>query len=198
MIGRVSGVLLEIEENKLLVDVGGVGFNVMVADRLATKLQLEVGKKITLLIETVIREDDIALYGFLDREEKECFKLISSVSGMGPKLALKVLSVLSVPSFYQAIVLGDQAVLTQVSGVGKKTAQRLILELKDKVSSISTDFGPQDVAVTDFDEVNAALQALVFDPQEYLEVANDFRNAGYSNSDIIKLTLKELGRGRGL
>src|SRR5690554_6355978 len=130
MIGRVSGVLLEIEENKLLVDVGGVGFNVMVADRLATKLQLEVGKKITLLIETVIREDDIALYGFLDREEKECFKLISSVSGMGPKLALKVLSVLSVPSFYQAIVLGDQAVLTQVSGVGKKTAQRLILELK--------------------------------------------------------------------
>ncbi|HOA90362.1 MAG: Holliday junction branch migration protein RuvA [Bacillota bacterium] len=198
MIGRVSGVLLEIEENKLLVDVGGVGFNVMVADRLATKLQLEVGKKITLLIETVIREDDIALYGFLDREEKECFKLISSVSGMGPKLALKVLSVLSVPSFYQAIVLGDQAVLTQVSGVGKKTAQRLILELKDKVSSISTDFGPQDVAVTDFDEVNAALQALGFDPQEYLEVANDFRNAGYSNSDIIKLTLKELGRGRGL
>ena len=198
MIGRVSGVLLEIEENKLLVDVGGVGFNVMVADRLATKLQLEVGKKITLLIETVIREDDIALYGFLDREEKECFKLISSVSGMGPKLALKVLSVLSVPSFYQAIVLGDQAVLTQVSGVGKKRAQRLILELKDKVSSISTDFGPQDVAVTDFDEVNAALQALGFDPQEYLEVANDFRNAGYSNSDIIKLTLKELGRGRGL
>ena len=198
MIGRVSGVLLEIEENKLLVDVGGVGFNVMVADRLATKLQLEVGKKITLLIETVIREDDIALYGFLDREEKECFKLISSVSGMGPKLALKVLSVLSVPSFYQAIVLGDQAVLTQVSGVGKKTAQRLILELKDKVSSISTDFGPQDVAVTDFDEVNAALQAPGFDPQEYLEVANDFRNAGYSNSDIIKLTLKELGRGRGL
>lgn len=198
MIGRVSGVLLEIEENKLLVDVGGVGFNVMVADRLATKLQLEVGKKITLLIETVIREDDIAFYGFLDREEKECFKLISSVSGMGPKLALKVLSVLSVPSFYQAIVLGDQAVLTQVSGVGKKTAQRLILELKDKVSSISTDFGPQDVAVTDFDEVNAALQALGFDPQEYLEVANDFRNAGYSNSDIIKLTLKELGRGRGL
>ena len=198
MIGRVSGVLLEIEENKLLVDVGGVGFNVMVADRLATKLQLEVGKKITLLIETVIREDDIALYGFLDREEKECFKLISSVSVMGPKLALKVLSVLSVPSFYQAIVLGDQAVLTQVSGVGKKTAQRLILELKDKVSSISTDFGPQDVAVTDFDEVNAALQALGFDPQEYLEVANDFRNAGYSNSDIIKLTLKELGRGRGL
>lgn len=198
MIGRVSGVLLEIEENKLLVDVGGVGFNVMVADRLATKLQLEVGKKITLLIETVIREDDIALYGFLDREEKECFKLISSVSGMGPKLALKVLSVLSVPSFYQAIVLGDQAVLTQVSGVGKKTAQRLILELKDKVSSISTDFGPQDVAVTDFDEVNAALQALGFVPQEYLEVANDFRNAGYSNSDIIKLTLKELGRGRGL
>ena len=198
MIGRVSGVLLEIEENKLLVDVGGVGFNVMVADRLATKLQLEVGKKITLLIETVIREDVIALYGFLDREEKECFKLISSVSGMGPKLALKVLSVLSVPSFYQAIVLGDQAVLTQVSGVGKKTAQRLILELKDKVSSISTDFGPQDVAVTDFDEVNAALQALGFDPQEYLEVANDFRNAGYSNSDIIKLTLKELGRGRGL
>ncbi|MDD2431059.1 MAG: Holliday junction branch migration protein RuvA [Firmicutes bacterium] len=198
MIGRISGVLLEIEDNRLLIDVSGVGFVVLVSDRLATKLQLDIGKKTTLLIEMILREDDVTLYGFLERSEKECFKLISSVSGMGPKLALKILSVLSVHSFYQAIVLADTTVLTQVSGVGKKTAQRLVLELKDKVSSISGDIAPQEVKLSDFDEVNAALQSLGFEPQEYLEVANRLRSAGHSNNDIIRLTLKEIGRGRGL
>lgn len=196
MIGRLSGVLLDVDENRLLVDVKGIGFAVSTTEKLATKLQLSIGKPIVIYTETVVREDDITLYGFDKLEQKQCFKLITSVSGMGPKTALAVLSILTVSQFYQAIVLDDEKTLTQVSGIGKKTAQRLILELKDKVSKSYTEVKPVEVEVSGFDEVNAALQSLGFEPQEYLAIANELREVGHTTNDIIRLTLKRLGERR--
>ncbi len=196
MIGRLKGILLETEDNKILVDVVGVGYEVLVPERLAHKLQSSIGKELNLYIETVVREDGIFLYGFLNREDKQCFRLITSVSGLGPKLALAVLSVLNVASFYQAILLGEEKVLTQVSGIGKKTAQRLILELKDKVSTSYTTSKPVEVYSEGIDEVSAALQSLGFTPQEYLDIVQELRTEGIKTDEIIRLTLKRLGQGR--
>ncbi|HHY19394.1 MAG TPA: Holliday junction branch migration protein RuvA [Firmicutes bacterium] len=193
MIGRLKGVLLETDENMLLIDVHGIGYEVIVSERLATKLQSNLGKEISLYIETVVREDDILLYGFSGREEKKCFKMVTSVSGMGPKTAIAVLSVLTVSSFYQAILLGEEKVLMQVSGIGKKTAQRLILELRDKVSPEYLSTTPSESVISDFDEVSAALQSLGFEPQEYLAITNELRELGHSTNDVIRLTLKRLG-----
>jgi len=193
VIGRLKGVLLETDENMLLIDVHGIGYEVIVSERLATKLQSNLGKEISLYIETVVREDDILLYGFSGREEKKCFKMVTSVSGMGPKTAIAVLSVLTVSSFYQAILLGEEKVLMQVSGIGKKTAQRLILELRDKVSPEYLSTTPSESVISDFDEVSAALQSLGFEPQEYLAITNELRELGHSTNDVIRLTLKRLG-----
>ena len=193
MIGRLKGVLLETDENMLLIDVHGIGYEVIVSERLATKLQSNLGKEISLYIETVVREDDILLYGFSGREEKKCFKMVTSVSGMGPKTAIAVLSVLTVSSFYQAILLGEEKVLMQVSGIGKKTAQRLILELRDKASPEYLSTTPSESVISDFDEVSAALQSLGFEPQEYLAITNELRELGHSTNDVIRLTLKRLG-----
>jgi len=196
VIGRLHGVLLETDDNKLLVDIAGVGYEVVVSERLAGKIQASLGKEISLYIETVIREDGVTLYGFSGREEKQCFKLITSVSGMGPKIAMSVLSVLTVSSFYQAILLAEDKTLIQVSGIGKKTAQRLILELKDKIAASYVTAKPTEIISNNFDEVSAALQSLGFEPQEYLATLNELRELGYSNNELIRLTLKRMGERR--
>jgi len=109
---------------------------------------------------------------------------------------MSVLSMLTVSSFYQAILLSEDKVLTQVSGIGKKTAQRLILELKDKIATSYVTTKPTEIMGNNLDEVSAALQSLGFEPQEYLATLNELRELGYSNNELIRLTLKRLGERR--
>lgn len=132
MIRSLTGTLTHKSTGHLIVDVGGIGFQVSVP--LSTYCALpETGEKIRLSIYTHVREDTLALYGFQADEEIAIFELLLSISGIGPKLALNVLSGIGSSELASAIAGGDRAVLSSVPGIGKKTAERIILELQDKV-----------------------------------------------------------------
>jgi holliday junction DNA helicase RuvA len=132
MIAALTGTLTEKLPNRLTLSVQGVGYEVIVP--LSTFYQLpDLGASLTLQIHTHVREDAIQLYGFVSRSEKECFLLLLGVNGVGPKVALGLLSGLSVADLAGAIHRGDQARLSGVPGIGAKTAARLVLELKEKV-----------------------------------------------------------------
>lgn len=132
MIGKLRGKIQFISRDQLIVDVHGVGYLVSVPT--STAAQLMDGNDGTLLVYTQVREDAIVLYGFATSREKEVFELLNTVSGIGPKLALSVLSTLSPDSFCQAILEGNLKTLTTVPGIGKRTGERLIVELRDKVA----------------------------------------------------------------
>jgi len=135
MIGFLRGVLLQKSPQELLLDVGGVGYRVLVPISTFCRLG-DQGAQAQLLIHTHVREDQLVLYGFTTSAELELFEKLIGVSGVGPKVALGVLSGIEVDDLVHAIRGNDVARLTRVPGVGKKTAERLILELKDKIASL--------------------------------------------------------------
>src|SRR5205085_8231059 len=135
MIGQLRGRLAEKRPNQVLVDVGGVGYLVQVP--LSTFAALgELHTEVTLLIHTHVREDAFSLYGFLSSREKHFFELLLSASGVGPSLALKILSGMSVEELVPAIRGNDLGRLTKIPGVGRKTAERMVVELKDKLETV--------------------------------------------------------------
>jgi Holliday junction DNA helicase RuvA len=135
MIGHLRGVLVDKRPNLVLVDVGGVGYQVSIP--LSTFYALgDLHAEITLLVHTHLREDSIALYGFLTAREKHFFEMLISASGVGPGLALKILSGMSVDDLVPAIRHGDLVQLTRIPGVGKKTAERIVVELRDKLAAM--------------------------------------------------------------
>jgi holliday junction DNA helicase RuvA len=135
MIGQLRGKLTDKRPNHLLVDVGGVGY--LVAVPLSTYAALgDLHTEVTLLIHTHVREDALTLYGFLSSREKHFFELLLGASGVGPALALKILSGMSVEELVPAIRTGDVARLTRIPGVGRKTAERMVVELKDKLEAV--------------------------------------------------------------
>ncbi len=136
MIASLNGVLAFKKPSNVTLDVRGVGYDVQISSRTYDVLP-ETGEECFLFIQTNVREDAIALFGFSQMETKELFLLLTGVSGIGPKLALAILSGLSVQELCSAISLEDIARLTSISGVGKKTAQRLCVELSEKVGSLS-------------------------------------------------------------
>ena len=133
MIGRIQGQLIESNPPHLLVDVHGVGYEIDVPMSTFYNLPNQ-GSEVTLLTHMIVREDAQLLYGFLTAEERETFRILLKVSGIGARTALAVLSGLSVADLVNAVALQDAAILTRVPGIGKKTAERLILELKDKLT----------------------------------------------------------------
>jgi len=138
MIGRLRGRLADKRPNQVLVDVGGVGYLVQVP--LSTYAALgELHTEVTLLIHTHVREDALALYGFLSSREKHFFETLLSASGVGPSLALKILSGMSVEELIPAIRGGDLVRLIKIPGVGRKTAERMVVELKDKIDAVSVE-----------------------------------------------------------
>ena len=135
MIGLLRGRLLEKRPNQVILDVGGVGY--LVAVPLSTFAAMgELHAEVTLLIHTHVREDALALYGFLSAREKHLFELLLGASGVGPTLALKILSGMNVEELVPAIRTGDLARLTKIPGVGRKTAERMVVELKDKLEAV--------------------------------------------------------------
>jgi holliday junction DNA helicase RuvA len=136
MIGQLRGRLIDKRSNQVLVDVGGVGYIVQVP--LSTYAALEeLHTEVTLLIHTHVREDTLSLYGFLSSREKHLFEMLLSASGVGPSLALKILSGMSVEELVPAIRGSDLARLTKIPGVGRKTAERMVVELKDKLDGVT-------------------------------------------------------------
>jgi holliday junction DNA helicase RuvA len=148
MIAQLRGTLDDKRPNQVLVDVGGVGYLVHIP--LSTFYALgDLHSNVTLLIHTQVREDAISLYGFLSAREKHLFELLISASGVGPVLALKILSGMSVDDLVPAVRAGDLARLTRIPGVGRKTAERMVVELRDKLAAMEAPEGArQPVAAT--------------------------------------------------
>src|SRR6202167_4207873 len=135
MIGSLRGTLLDKRPNQVLLEVGGVGYQVQIP--LSTFAGLgTLHAEATLLIHTHVREDQLALYGFLTSREKHCFELLISASGVGPSLALKILSGMGIEELVPAIRKSDFAQLVRIPGVGRKTAERIVVELRDKLAAI--------------------------------------------------------------
>src|ERR1700751_6104009 len=140
MIGLLRGCLLEKRPNQVILDVAGVGY--LVAIPLSTFAALaDLHAEVTLLIHTHVREDALALYGFLSAREKHLFELLLGASGVGPTLALKIPSGMNVEELIPAIRTGDVVRLTKIPGVGRKTAERMVVELKTKLDSVVVEAG---------------------------------------------------------
>jgi len=148
MIARLEGVLTEKSPDGVVLDVNGVGYDVRVP--LSTFFELpDEGKVVRLRIHTHVREDALSLYGFLSETERALFRLLLSTSGVGPKLALAILSGLPVPKLVAALRSGDLAALTGIPGVGKKTAERIALELREKTLGLEVDLRPERAPASD-------------------------------------------------
>lgn len=193
MIGRIAGTLIEKNPPQLLVDCQGVGYEVDVP--MSTFYNLpHLGEKVVLLTHLAIREDAHVLFGFGTSEERATFKQLIKISGVGARTALSILSGMSVADLAQAITLQEAGRLTRVPGIGKKTAERLLLELKGKLGA---DLGNATAALAAGDhsaDILNALQALGYSDKEAL-LAMKSVPAGSGVSDGIKLALKALSRG---
>ncbi len=135
MIGKLRGTVDAVGESHCIIDVGGVGYEVQASARALQNMT--VGAEVSLTIDTHVREDAIRLYGFASEIERGCFRMLQSVQGVGAKVALGVLGVLAPDDLSNAISAGDWAAVSQTPGIGKKIAQRIVTELKDKVPSLS-------------------------------------------------------------
>ncbi len=161
MIAFLRGTLLEKHPNQAIVDAGGVGYDVTIPVSTFSALP-DAGREVRLRIHTHLREDSLSLYGFLSQDEKMLFERLISVSGIGPKLAITVLSGLAIPELFAAIRAGAVDRLVRIPGVGKKTAERIVLELRDKLpaSGAETVEAPRARAALDLVEQDV-LSALV-------------------------------------
>lgn len=178
MIGSLKGTVAQLEAEYCIVDTaGGVGYRVFMPS--AHLAQLVLGKEVRIHVHTAVREDAILLYGFLSREYYDLFEILLTVSGVGPKMALGILSAIKPDAFYTAISNKDIKMLVKLPGIGKKTAERMLLELKDKVSGSSeSDDVVQEIAEAGGSgAVAEAIEALV--------------SLGYNNSEIMPV-LKEI------
>ena len=171
MLYYVTGEVTVLEPGLAVIDCGGVGYGCRITAYTAG--QLKLNQKARLYITESIREDSYDLYGFQSREEQHCYELLTSVNGVGPKAAMSILSSGGPQNFAMAVMTGDEKMLTAAPGIGKKTAQRIILELKDKLGgdTMELDFsGGPAVAVTQqsgsLSMAQAALQELGYSPAE--------------------------------
>lgn len=178
MIGSLRGKLVEKRPNQVLIEVGGVGYQVQIP--LSTFAGLgALQAEAALLIHTHVREDALALYGFLTAREKHCFELLISASGVGPSLALKILSGMGIEELVPAIRKGDLAQLVRIPGVGRKTAERIVVELRDKLVAI-------DVPETGRPATRSQLES---------DVASALVNLGYDERAVEKAIEKARGTG---
>lgn len=191
MIGRLSGILLEKNPPQLLVDCNGVGYEVDVP--MSTFYNLPgLGEKVVLLTHLAVREDAHLLYGFGSAEERNVFKQLIKISGIGARTALSILSGMSVADLSQAITLQEAGRLTRIPGIGKKTAERLLLELKGKLGADLGAAGGVQHHDTTSDILNALLALGYSDKEATLALKQV--PAGTGVSDGIKLALKALSK----
>ena len=206
MIGYVKGIVTHLFTDNCFIDVQGVGYRVFIPN--STRQKLAVGQPATLFTYLNVREDALTLHGFYTQEEYELFLSLISVSGIGPKVAAGVLSTITPQNFRSAVSTNNAAMLTKLPGVGKKTAERIILELKDKMG-ISTDFDPaivgQPAAGTStagdiMQEAVQALAALGYNHAEITPVIKKiYEREGKAQSalsveQLIRFALREFGR----
>lgn len=199
MIGTLKGTVGQICADFCIIDTaGGVGYRVFMPA--AHSAQLSIGKEVRLHIHTAVREDAIVLYGFLSSEYYDLFELLLTVSGVGPKMALGILSAIKPDAFYLAIQNKDLKVLVKLPGIGKKTAERMLLELKDKVAdgNDSNDEISETVEAGGSGSVAEAIEALLslgYTNSEIMPVLKEIPDAGnLRGEEILKQALKLFAR----
>lgn len=195
MIGRLRGTLIAKRPPWVMVEVGGVGYELEVP--MSTLYDLpEVGKEVILLTHYAHKEDTVALYGFLREDERALFRDLQRVSGIGARIALAVLSGVPATEFARLVQAGDSAALTRIPGIGKKTAERIVVELRDRVGKTvaSLPSGPA-IARDPRSEAEAALQQLGYKPAEAARLAAASAAEGDDAEAIIRKALRAaLGR----
>lgn len=203
MIAYIKGIVTHRLVEAVYVNVHDVGYRVYVPS--SVQSQLQVGEETCLYTYTNVREDAIQLYGFLTIEDYELFLMLISVSGVGPKLGLGILSAISPDQFVGLIISGDTKGLQKLPGIGKKSAERLVLELKDKIESlgIAGTFTPGGTISTLVkapvgvaEEVVEALMALGYSVQEVQPVVQDVYDGTQEVPELLKQVLAALGKGR--
>ncbi|OOG64120.1 Holliday junction branch migration protein RuvA [Rhodanobacter sp. B04] len=193
MIGRLRGILISKQPPALLVEVGGVGYEVEAP--MSTIYDLPgIGKEVILLTHHAVKEDSVTLYGFLHEAERALFRNLLKVSGIGAKIALAVLSGVSTDHFARLVHAGDVVALTKIPGIGKKTAERIVVELRDRLDGLSAPHGgtvqspgaPLDAA----GEATVALQQLGYKPVEVTRLVQKVAAEGDNAEAIIRKALR--------
>lgn len=192
MIAYLKGTLAQKSSDALIIDVQGVGYRVEISTLTFEELPKE-GTEIKLLIHHHITDNDQRLFGFFSSDEKELFELLNTVKGVGPKLGLTILSGLPAAQIIEAVLQSDKSALSQISGIGKKTAERMILELKDKIADISTASASSASTVSGNlkEEAVSALESLGFKKRD-AEKAVGAASRENDVSDVQELVKKSL------
>lgn len=196
MIGRLSGTLIHKLPPMLIIDVGGVGYEVEAPLPVFSELP-EVGREVVLLTHLQVKEDAHTLYGFTSESQRTLFRQLIKISGIGAKLALTILSGTSGDDLARFVMEGDTAALVRLPGIGKKTAERLIIELKDKLDGVEIPLRPAGsgaiTAGAPAGEAARALGALGFKPQEAERMVRAVLKPDMSAEDIVRNALKSAG-----
>src|SRR5690606_3337638 len=190
MIGSLHGKITHVTIGQVLLEVHGVGYIVYIPE--SRDEEIFLGKEITLFTHLAVREDSLTLYGFISEYERKIFELLISVSGVGPKIGLAILSAYTPVEIQSAISSAKPEVFSAVSGIGKKNAERIILELKGK---IGLPEGLEQVATSSSGELTAALSALGYSVQESVRVSQSI-DASQALSDQIKQALALLNKNK--
>ncbi len=197
MIAQLSGKLAQKQPGEIVIDVGGVGYQVFIPLNVFYHLP-DIGEPMELQIHTHVREDVLQLFGFYDTGEKQVFLLLTSVSGIGPKLALNILSGIPAEDLVRALRNGDQVRLVSIPGVGRKLAERMIVELKDKfatLASVAIDSAvkPEASSQKMQDAVSALINLGYKKPEIEKTVRDVLKNGELSLEDILRETLRQMG-----
>jgi len=197
VIAQISGKLAQKQPGEVVIDVGGVGYLVFIPLNVFYRLP-DLGAPMSLQIHTHVREDALQLFGFHDLAEKQVFLLLMGVSGIGPKLALNILSGIPAEELAKALRNGDQVRLVSIPGVGKKLAERMIVELKDKfatfrLATIDSTAKPEALSQKMQDAVSALINLGYKKPEIEKTVRDVLKNEALSLEDVLRETLQQMG-----
>lgn len=190
MIGRLRGILVEKKLPVVLIDVQGVGYEIFVPLSTVDALP-ELGQEVVLVTHFQVREDQQTLYGFHSEREREVFRALIKVSGVGPKMALAILSGMNVAAFVQCVEQREIAALTRLPGVGKKTAERLVVEMAGKLPEIDAPAQSREVPAEE--EAAQALEQLGYKAAEAMRLVRKVAYPGADSAALIRCALQSLG-----
>jgi len=196
MIGQLCGIILEKQPPQLLLNVNGIGYEIDAPMNTFYRLP-EVGQQVTLFTHYVVREDAHLLYGFSTREERTLFRTLLKVNGVGPRLGLTILSSIDPQEFAQCVMNNDAATLVKLPGVGKKTAERLIIEMRDKLADWQVTKLPHETSknVSSNRSVQDAISALIalgYKPQEASRAISKVEDQTLASEEMIRRALREM------
>ncbi|MCK4608387.1 MAG: Holliday junction branch migration protein RuvA [Gammaproteobacteria bacterium] len=197
MIGRLRGIILEKQAPSLVLEVNGVGYELQAP--MSTFYQLpDIGKETVLFTHFVVREDAQLLYGFVKREERTLFRALIKVSGVGPKLALTILSGIDPDTFVRCIQDGDVSTLQNLPGIGNKTAERLLVEMRNRLKDWQIESQTGGVATVGNAAVKDALSALLalgYKPQEANRAVAKHKDKNLTSEELIRVALQDMAAG---